>query len=159
MTSFISLKLSKDPVVREALVCQLEREGAWTKKSSTAVECQEMFEKVSETHSITTLENCLGATKRLKIRRLKKAGKSLVAEQYKERANEASRRMEVQGDLGRLLEEEKTNMDWQSLIFSVPRGVMSFAVRSSTNSLATPDNLARWKKVVSPMCPLCSIST
>ena len=158
MTSFISLKLSKDPVVREALVCQLEREGAWTKKSSTAVECQEMLEKLSETHSITTLDNCLGATKMQKIYRLKKAGKSLVAEQYKERANEASERMEVQGDLARLLEEEKTNMDWQSLIFSVPHGVMSFAVRSSTNSLATPDNLARWKKKLSIPRALSALS-
>ena len=70
-----------------------------------------MFEKLSETHYITTSENCLGAIKRLEICILKKAGKSLVAEQYKVRANEASRRMEVQGDLARLLEEEKTNMD------------------------------------------------
>ena len=43
MTSFISLKLSKDPVVKEALACQLE--------------CQDMFEKLSQTPSITALEN------------------------------------------------------------------------------------------------------
>ena len=30
---------------------------------------------------------------------------------------------------------------------------MSFAVRAATNSLATPDNLARWRKVVDPKCP------
>ena len=35
---------------------------------------------------------------------------------------------------------------------------MSWAVRAATNSLASPDNLARWKKVVDPKCPLCSIS-
>ena len=49
-------------------------------------------------------------------------------------------------------------MAWQSLIFSVPRGVMAFAARAATNSLASPDNLARWKKIVHPKCPLCSIT-
>ena len=50
------------------------------------------------------------------------------------------------------------NMDWQSLIYAVSRGVMAFAARSSTNSLASPDNLARWKKIVHAKCPLCSVS-
>ena len=52
INSFISLKLSDDPVVRQTVACQLEREGAWVKKSSTAVECQEILEKLSETNSI-----------------------------------------------------------------------------------------------------------
>ena len=33
---------------------------------------------------------------------------------------------------------------------------MSFAMRASTNALATPDNLARWGKVVDTSCQLCS---
>ena len=32
---------------------------------------------------------------------------------------------------------------------------MSFAMRAATNSLATPDNLARWGKVVDSSCKLC----
>ena len=35
---------------------------------------------------------------------------------------------------------------------------MAFAARSATNSLASPDNLARWKKIDNPKCPLCSIT-
>ena len=46
-------------------------------------------------------------------------------------------------------------MDWQILIYSVPRGVMAFAAISSTNSLASPDNLARWRK---KNCP-CEVPT
>ena len=34
---------------------------------------------------------------------------------------------------------------------------MGFAMRASTNSLATPDNLARWGKVVDATCKLCSV--
>ena len=109
-----------------------------------------MFEKLSQTHSITALENFQESSKRLEVCRLKKAGKSLVAEKYKDRAIEKSRGLEVQGDLARLMEDEKKNMDWQSLIYSVPRGVMAFAARAPTNRLAYPDNLARWKKIVHP---------
>ena len=158
MNSFISLKLSEDPVVREAVACQLVREGAWVKKSSTAVECQDMFDKLSENNPIPTHDSYDTATRRMDIQRLKKAGKSMVADKYQERASETSIQLVVQGGLASLLVEEKSSMDWQSLIYAVPRGVMAFAARSSTNSLASPDNLARWKKIVHPKCPLCSVS-
>ena len=57
-----------------------------------------------------------------------------------------------------LVAEEEASISWQSLIFAVPRGVMAWMARASTNSLASPDNLARWKKIVDAKCPLCSIS-
>ena len=37
-------------------------------------------------------------------------------------------------------------------IHRVPRGVMAFAVRAGTNTLATPDNLARWGRPVNKTC-------
>ena len=40
--------------------------------------------------------------------------------------------------------QEKEDISWQALIHRVPRGVLAWAVRAGTNSLATPDNLARW---------------
>ena len=46
----------------------------------------------------------------------------------------------------------------QSLIFAVPKGVMAWAARATTNCLASPDNLAKWKRIVDPKCPLCSAS-
>ena len=52
MGNHISLQLSKDPLVREANACQLEREGAWTKKSSTAVECHQLYQQLKEKHFI-----------------------------------------------------------------------------------------------------------
>ena len=35
---------------------------------------------------------------------------------------------------------------------------MAWAARATTNSLASPDNLSKWKKIVDPKCPLCSVS-
>ena len=66
--------------------------------------------------------------------------------------------MESQGAVARLLAEEEKDIPWQSLIFAVPKGVMAWAARATTNCLATPDNLAKWKRIVDPKCPLCSAS-
>ena len=52
--------------------------------------------------------------------------------------------------------KEQNAVTWKSIIRRVPRTVMSFAIRSSTNSLATPDNLKRWGKRRISDCPLCS---
>ena len=47
MGNFIHTTLLGDPVVKEALSCQVERESQWTNKSSTVVECRDMFNKIS----------------------------------------------------------------------------------------------------------------
>ena len=61
----------------------------------------------------------------------------------------------MQGDFAALLMEEKQNVTWQSISRKVPRNVMAFAARLSTNSLASPDNLKRWGKRKMGICPLC----
>ena len=43
-----------------------------------------------------------------------------------------------------LMAEEEKDEAWKETIYQVPRGVMAWAVRASTNTLATPYNLARW---------------
>ena len=160
MGNHISLQLSKDPLVREATACQLEREGAWTKISSTAVECHQLYQQLKEKHFIPTPENCQNydAALRLEVPKLKKAGKALVKEKYHKRAQQAAERLEFQGAMASLVAEEEGCIPWQSLIFAVPRGVMAWMARASTNCLASPDNLARWKKIVDVKCPLCSVS-
>ena len=62
----------------------------------------------------------------------------------------------MQGDFIGLLASEKSNVTWKSIIYGVPKGVMEFALRSSTNILATPDNLKRWKKTKDDRCKMCS---
>ena len=53
---------------------------------------------------------------------------------------------------------DAADIDWKTTIYSVPKGVMAFACRAATNSLATPDNLARWGRIVDPRCKLCTHS-
>ena len=61
----------------------------------------------------------------------------------------------TEGDFLNLLISEQSNVSWKSLIYGVPRGVMQFAMRSSTNTLATADNLKRWKKTTNDNCKMC----
>ena len=53
------------------------------------------------------------------------------------------------------MNEEEEDITWKSIIYAVPRGVLSFACRAATNSLATPDNLLRWGKKTTSRCHLC----
>ena len=62
----------------------------------------------------------------------------------------------MQGEFAQLLIDEKENVTWQSVVRNVPRGILSFALRSVTNTLPSPDNLRRWGKRNVSKCPLCS---
>ena len=57
----------------------------------------------------------------------------------------------------KLLQTDQQDIIWKSYIYSVPTGVMGFAMRASTNSLATPDNFARCGKFVDATCKLCRV--
>ena len=73
-----------------------------------------------------------------------KAAKEKVAKIYEELSSKAVESSPFQGEMLSLLEKERQDISWKASIFRVPRGVMAFAVRAGTNTLATPDNLARW---------------
>ena len=92
----------------------------------------------------------IDVTCRIELPKLKKASKQIVAEKYITKANSKAAETTFQGELRTLLGEEDSDISWKAIIYSVPRGVMSWAVRSCTNSLATKDNLARWGKLGDP---------
>ena len=100
------------------------------------MECQDVFEKLSTKHFITTKENCANynVPQRMELRKLKKAGQAVIASKYEEQTSSRAINLEVQGHLAILLDKAKINMAWHSVIFSVPRGVMAFAARAATNS-------------------------
>ena len=61
----------------------------------------------------------------------------------------------MQGDFIKLLEEEQECVTWKSIAHNVPKGILSFALKASTNTLNTPDNLKRWGKIKLANCALC----
>ena len=89
------------------------------------------------------LLSVVDAALRLEIPKLKKGGKVLGKEKFLKKARQAAERLEVQGAIASLVAQEKDCIPWQSLIYAVPRGVMAWMVRASTNCLASPDNLEK----------------
>ena len=78
--------------------------------------------------------------------------KKKVSEIFKKKSEEKASTMGFQGQMLSLLAQEEEDIAWKSSIYRVPRGVMAWAVRASTNTLATPDNLARWGRPVDLKC-------
>ena len=77
---------------------------------------------------------------------------------YRKYWNAAAIDLTAQGEFALLLAEENNDITWQAYKYSVPRGVMGFAARAATNSLATADNLFRWSKRVDSSCKVCKSS-
>ena len=59
----------------------------------------------------------------------------------------------MQGEFLFLLIEEGNCVSWKSFIWSVPRGVAKFAINGGLNTLPSGDNLKRWGKRTSDLCP------
>ena len=148
--------MKADSNINFALQSQLSRESQWVGKSSTISKCQQIYEKVSEDIMIPTVDNCADfqLTVSKQLPKLKEAVKLEVQFEYLETWNTRVKELIIQGDFLNLLISEQLNLSWKSLIYGVPRGVMQFAMRSSTNTLATADNLKRWKKTTNDNCKM-----
>ena len=155
--NYVTCKVKADSNVNLALRSQLSRESQWVGKSSTLVQCDNIFQEISDNVMIPTVENChdLEKTIQEQLPKIKEAAKNQIQFIYLEKWNERVKNLLVQGDFLNLLISEQSNVSWKSMIYGVPRGVMQFAMRSATNTLATPDNLKRWKKIASDTCKMC----
>ena len=56
--NYLNCKVKADAQVKLALDSQLSREMQWVGKSSTIVQCQEIYEKVSDEMLIHSSKNC-----------------------------------------------------------------------------------------------------
>ena len=156
LSAYISSHLVADRDTKEALLNGEQREEGWTRKTSTLIQCREVFSEMKEDNEcrIPTPENCstFAVTVRVEKPKILKAAKEKVAKIYKKHSSEAVEAAPFQGEMLSLLEKEGQDISWKASIFQVPRGVMAFAVRAGTNTLATPDNLERWGRPVNKIC-------
>ena len=158
--NYTMMRIKGDRIVNHTLDSRLERESNWTNKSSTIVSCQQILELniQNDTVFIPSTQNTfdVASSIRSELPRAKQAIKQSIQEQTLEVWNSKVELLTMQGDFAKLLIEEKENITWKSIINNVPRGVLSFALNSTTNTLPTPDNLRRWGKRMVSKCPLCS---
>ena len=156
LNAYINTNMVADADTKEALRCAEEREGQWKRKSSTLMECKEIFQEMKEGDecSIPTPDNCSNfrVTARIEKPKIMKVAKDKVSQIFAKRSSKAVEASPFQGQMLSLLEQEGQDVSWKATIYSVPRGVMAFAVRAGTNTLATLDNLARWGRHVNTTC-------
>ena len=69
--------------------------------------------------------------------------------------NERISKLTFQGNFIQLLIEEKQNIFWKSAINNIPKGILSFAMKSCVNGLNTQDNLKRWGIRKTDRCDQC----
>ena len=142
--NYINSVVRGDPVVKEALAVAVEREEVWSRKYSTICESRIIFREVSEECFVPTPENTyhFNTACRHSLPTLKKYTNNVVANKYLEKYNKQAGESAFQREFINLMQREQLDVTWKSYIYSVPRGVMSFAMRAATNAPATPDNLA-----------------
>ena len=123
----------------------MEREQAWTKQSSTIVACEDIFQQLELDQHLSVLESNPShiSTIRKELPGYKKRAKKVIQDKVLEASQEQARELVHQGEFARLLEVQENNVEWQSLIYSLPRGLLGWAGRATSNSLPTPDNLAK----------------
>ena len=107
---------------------------------------------------IPTPENTwnLESSIRHEIVKAKKATQESVNQEILKTWNNKVSKLVVQGEFVKLLIEEEQSVTWQSIVRGLPRNILSFAMKLSTDCLPTPSNLKRWGKRVLATCPLCS---
>ena len=155
--NYITSRVKGDSVVNAALDSALDREKQWTKKSSTIVKCDSIFTELAETQFIPTHRNTynLACSTSVELPKIKETVSKNISNEYMDYFNSQVNTLTMQGDFIKLLIEEEEDVTWKSIIYSVPKGIMSFACRAATNSLATNDNLVRLGKKTHSKCNMC----
>ena len=78
-----------------------------------------------------------------------------ISEEIQRLWNNHIQKLVVQGEFLKVLQLEEDSITWRSIMFSLPRNILQFAVNSSIDTLATNTNLKRWGKRTSASCSLC----
>ena len=142
-------RLLADDTVNHALDCSLERESKWTTKQSTVTICQSVHERVMA-HENSDNPNW-NVVKR-----------NINQVLYDDSTDFWKRKIEpllIQGKFAELLLLQNENLTWKSIIYNLPRKVLSFAINASIDSLPSYSNLHRWGKRLSDKCKFCPNTT
>lgn len=136
--------LQSDERVQSVVEAKMDRELGFSKKSygnvESAIIVQEVLEK-TDTNDMSTI---------------KKGVKDIINDDRNKKWEKVTASLAVQGQFLQLLSQQEEDLTWKSIIYSLPRRVLSFATRASIDALPTFRNLQRWGKRQSGTCNLCS---
>ena len=156
LNNYTLMRLKGDNIVNHVLDSRLERETNWKKKKSSIVEDNLIYTKNLELNKFSITDNQTSNKERLaNLNKAKKANKNTLKEESLKLWNDKVGKLVMQGDFINLLAEEKENVTWKSMVYNLPKGILPFALKATSNTLNTPDNLRRWGKKKLANCSLC----
>ena len=158
--SHVRTRTKGDVGVNNAINCTLEREGEWTTKKSTTVECEASYKDALNQCApggeapIFTGEQAGQFQHKFNTNVTKQAKASLITKHTKE-SHEKVKSLVVQGKNLALAAAEEGDLIWKSYLYDLKAGTMKFLLNASIDTLPTAANLKRWKKSSSDKCKLC----
>ena len=118
-----------DNRVQNALKSKLHRESQWNVKMTkgNAATCQKVLDKVS-------------------AQNVKAKIKQSLYEDRKAYWRQWIQPLVHQGEYLKLIALEEEDLTWRSIMYNLPKNVLSFITRASINALPSADNLKTWGK-------------
>ena len=153
-------RLKGDTPVNNAINCTLEREGVWTTKKSTTVQCESIYMNAKQLNSVQgetptfTGEDAARLQSQFNTK-VTDTVKKHMTNKHKEACMEKVKSLVVQGNTLALADAEATDFTWKSHIYDLRAGTLKFLVNAVIDTLPTAVNLKRWKKTSSDKCKLC----
>ncbi len=134
-----------DTRVTHALTCKLDRESQWVRKmhKNGSRQWQQTFTTASDKVSQHSWS------------KIKPEIKNIIYDDRVSFWQDYIRPLLQQGNLLKLLHLQSSDLTWRSMIYNLPRGVLSFAVRATIDFLPTFSNLRNWGKRTTVNCKLC----
>ena len=142
-------RVKADAVVNQAIDSAIERESQWSRKQSTYVQCKVTHSKVETLIDVQTSS----------WQTVKKTVKHVIEEDIVKYWSDRITPLLVQGKFTSLLLLENENLTWKSIIYNLPKRVLSFIVNACIDSLPSYTNLHTWGKRLSDKCIFCPGTT
>ena len=158
--SHVRTRLQADSTVNNVIDSTLEREGEWTTKRSTTVDCEDVFVNSVQLNTAEddipefTGDNAAKLKHNFNIS-VRNTAKSHIVDTYREEDVSHVKSLAVQGKTLVLAAAEATDFTWKSFLYDMKAGTLKFLVNSVIDTLPTAANLVRWSKSNSDKCKLC----
>ncbi len=146
--SYTQLSLSPDPNVRSTLDFKVQLSSTYKHKLESTALAHKIVSPILQASSYLP-------TPAKQYSHAKRLIKKQLTENLTSSHNDKIQTLLTQGSFLKLLHLEKTDASWKSFIYSLPKGVMSFVIRSHIDCLPSLAALKRMKKRTTTHCPHC----